>query len=191
MLVFLAGLVVFLGVHSLRILAPSWREARIASWGEMRWKALVALASLAGLALLVLGYGMARKGSPLLWPTPGGMRHATLLLMTVAFILTAAAYVPGTHLRRWTRMPMTLGVALWSAGHLLANSSLADVLLFGAFLLWSLAILAFGRGPARPAPAAGGIARDAIAVAAGVAAGALFAHFLHAPLIGVDPFHPL
>jgi len=186
MLEFLLGLVLFLGVHSIRTFAPAWRAAQMARWGESRWKAAIAAVSIAGLALLVLGFGEARLQTSMLWVVPTGARHITMTLVLLGFILVAAAYVPGTRIRMLVRSPMTIGVALWAAGHLLANASLLDVVLFGSFLAWSLLVLIVRRDLAPAAPARG-IARDAIAVVVGALAFGVFLHFLHLPLIGVAP----
>ena len=59
MLVLVVGLVIFLGVHSVSIVAPAWRTATVARLGELPWKGLYSLASAVGLALIVVGYGMA------------------------------------------------------------------------------------------------------------------------------------
>jgi uncharacterized membrane protein len=73
--------------------------------------------------------------------------------------------------------------------HLLTNGSVADVLLFGAFLLWAIAVrISLKHRPARPLktlPASG--ANDAIAVVGGLALYALFVLWLHARWIGVAP----
>jgi len=185
----LLGLAVFLGIHSVRLLAPAWREGTLARWGELRWKGFVSLVSLGGFVLLLWGFGQARGESTMLWNPPPGMRHATAALVLAAFLLTVAAYLPGTWMRARLRSPMTVGVALWSAGHLLSNGRLPDVVLFGAFLAWSLAVLLVRGAPAVAASAARPSAlRDLAAVIVGLVAFAAFAHWGHAALIGVDPF---
>ena len=62
----LAGLLVFLGVHSLRIVAPGWRDARVAAMGPMAFKGVYSLVSIAGFVLLVWGYAQARADAPVL-----------------------------------------------------------------------------------------------------------------------------
>jgi uncharacterized membrane protein len=190
MTVMILGLLVFLGMHSIRILADDWRTRQVARLGPLPWKGLYALVSLAGFVLIVWGYAQARVGSPLLWSAPVWMHHVTALLVLLSFVLVTAAYVPGTHIKAAIGHPMVAGVKLWAFGHLLSNGSVADVVLFGAFLLW--AALAFRAGRRRDRAAgtrypAKGWGRDALAVVIGVLAWGVFAHVLHEALIGVRP----
>ena len=190
MLVLILGLVVFLGIHSTRIFADDWRSARIAGLGERRWKLLYTVASLVGLALIVWGYGMARTEPVVLWNPPLWTRHLASLLVLVAFVLIAATYVPPNHFKAALGHPMYAGVKAWAFAHLLSNGTLADVLLFGAFLLW--AILGFRSGRVRDRKAqvtypAGTARGTTIAVVAGAVFWAVFAFLLHGPLIGVRP----
>jgi uncharacterized membrane protein len=191
MLVFLIGLVLFLGVHSVRIVADDWRSARIARLGEGAWKGLYSLASLLGLVLLVWGYGQTRAAPIDLWQPPLFTRHLASLLTLPAFVLMAAAYVPGTRIRARLGHPMVLGVKLWALAHLLANGRLADLLLFGGFLVWAIADFRAARARDRRdgvVRQAGPASRDAIAIAVGLGAWVAFAFVLHASLIGVRPF---
>jgi uncharacterized membrane protein len=185
------GLVIFLGVHSVRIFAEDWRTAQVARLGPNGWKALYSVVSLAGFVLLVWGYGESRTNPVDLWSPPRWTAHVTALLTLPAFVLLVAAYVPGTRIKAAVGHPMILGVKLWAFSHLLSNGRLADVVLFGAFLVW--AILDFRAAKARDRAAgtryaAGPVMRDVIAVVVGVGAWAAFAMVLHAWLIGVRPF---
>lgn len=185
----MVGLLVFLGVHSLRALAPGWREARIRAMGEPTWTLVFSVASIAGFLLLLWGYGQARgEGSMSLWSPPLGLRHLAALLTLPAFVLLAAAYVPRNHLKARLGHPMMLAVKLWAFAHLLVNGALHDVLLFGAFLLW--AVLVFGAARRRaPASRSGGTALGTVlSVVIGVGAWAAFAFHLHLRWIGVAPF---
>jgi len=189
--VLIVGLIVFLGPHSVRLVAEPWRARQRAALGEARWKVGYSVASVAGLVLLIWGYSLARVNSPLLWSPPLWTRHLTALLVLVAFVLLAAAYVPGTRIKAAVGHPMTLGVKTWALAHLLSNGSLADVLLFGSFLAWSVAVFAVARRRDRAAGAprpTGTLGRDAIAVVAGAVAWLVFAGRLHEWLIGVRPF---
>ena len=98
MTVMILGLLIFLGVHSVRIAADDWRSARIAQMGELPWKAAYSVVSIVGLALAIWGYGQMRLSPTWVWFPPVGLRHAVSLLMIPAFILLVAAYVPGNHL---------------------------------------------------------------------------------------------
>ena len=191
MLTLVFGLALFLGVHSLRIVAEDFRSAQIARWGEGAWKGLYSLASIAGLVAIVWGFGQARQQPLVLWATPAWLGSVAALLMLLAFVLLAAAYVPGNSLKARLHHPMVLGVKVWALAHLIANHTLADVLLFGSFLLW--AVLSFRAARARDRAAAtvypaGSTARTLLTVALGSAAWAVFAFWAHATLFGVRPF---
>lgn len=191
MTLLLAGLLLFLGVHCTRVFADGWRTATIERMGAKAWRGAYSLVSLAGLVLLVWGYAQARQQPVLLWQPPLGLRHAASLLTLLAFVLLAAAHVPGNAIKARVGHPMVLGVKAWALGHLLANGTLADVLLFGGFLAWAVLLYASLRRRDRLAgvtKAPGRPAATAVAVGAGVLAWAVFAFWLHGPLIGVRPF---
>ncbi len=187
----LAGLLLFLGVHSLRIFTDGWRTQQIGRIGPLPWKGLVSVLSLAGFALLVWGWGMARQTPVVLWQPPVGMRHAASLLTLLAFVLLAAAYVPGNAIKARFHHPMVLGVKTWALAHLLSNGNVAHVVLFGSFLAWGvLLFIASRRRDRREATvyAPGRLAPTLVTVVVGVAAWAVFAFKLHGMWIGVRPF---
>ncbi|HEX8957172.1 MAG TPA: NnrU family protein [Burkholderiaceae bacterium] len=191
MLVMIAGLIVFLGVHSLRIFADGWRTAQIARMGRLPWRGLYSLVSLAGFALVVWGYGMSRLEPVVVWSPPIFMRHLTALLVLIAFILVVAAYVPGNGIKARIGHPMLAGIKIWALGHLLANGTLNDIVLFGSFLIWSIALFAVSRRRDRAAGVAypvAGTGRTALTVVVGAIAWLLFAMIGHRLLIGVNPF---
>ena len=196
MTLLLMGLVLFLGSHSVRIFAEGWRAATVARIGENRWKAIYSLVALAGFALLAWGYGSARMAPIVLWVPPLFTRHLAALLTLPAFVLLAAAYVPGNGLKARLRHPMVLGVKLWAFAHLLANGNLADVLLFGSFLVWAMFDYRAARQRDRAAAATAGgapvktghLAATIATVVVGVVAWVAFAFWGHALLIGVRPF---
>ena len=185
------GLVLFLGPHSLRIVADGWRGRQIARIGEKAWKGIIALTSIVGFVVLIWGFGQARQQPVLLYLPPLWLRHANALFTLIAFVLVVAAYVPRNHLKAKIGHPMYAGVKVWAFGHLLAAGMLHDVVLFGAFLTWAVAGFVAGRrrdrrdGVVHPAGTALG---DVLTVAIGVAAWAAFAFWLHAKWIGVAPF---
>jgi uncharacterized membrane protein len=146
-----------------------------------------------GLALIVWGYGLARAEPVALWVPPKGMAHAASLLTLVAFVLLVAAYVPRNALKQRLKHPMVLGVKVWAFAHLLSNGTLADVVLFGSFLVW--AVLSFRAARLRDAaavvasePPPSLASRTALTVVVGAGAWAAFALWGHAALIGVRPF---
>ena len=191
MLLLVTGLMIFLGLHSSRVFAEGLRANILSARGEKTWKAAYAILSLIGFVLIVVGYGQARMDPVVLWLPPAWTRHVAALLTLPAFILLAAAYVPKNAIKAKLGHPMLLGTKLWAAAHLLANGNLADVLLFGGFLLW--AILCFRAAKKRDRASgvrtvSAGAVPTITAVAAGVLAWAAFAFYLHMVLIGVKPF---
>jgi uncharacterized membrane protein len=191
MTLLLAGLIVFLGCHSVRIFAEPWRTAQIARLGPNGWKGLYSLVAIAGFVLIVVGYGAARAEPTVLYVPPLWTRHVAALLTIPAFVLLAASKVPGTRIKAGIGHPMVVGVKTWAFAHLLANGTLADVVLFGSFLAWAIADFIAARRRDRVSGTvyvAGPLSRDAAAVAIGLAAWAAFAFWLHGWLIGVRPF---
>jgi uncharacterized membrane protein len=191
MTLLLIGLLLFLGVHSVRVFADGWRSQTMARLGPGAWKGAYTLASFLGFALLVWGYGLARQAPIVLWTPPAGLRHLASLLVLVAFVLLAAAYVPGNVIKARLHHPMVLATKTWAIAHLLANGTLADVLLFGGFLVW--AVLLFRASQQRDRAQgivypAGRLGPTVLTVALGFVAWALFAFWAHAWLIGVSPF---
>jgi uncharacterized membrane protein len=188
------GLLLFLGVHSLRVFADGTRARFIAARGERAWKGLYALASLAGFALIVIGFGQARLDPALLWSPPVWTRHAAAALVLLAFVLITATYVPGNSIRAKLHHPMVLSVKTWAFAHLLANGRAADVLLFGAFLAWAIVDFASLRRRDRAAGtvyAPGRAGPTVITVVAGLAIGFAFAKWAHPWLFGVSPFRAM
>ena len=190
MAVLLLGLVLFLGVHSTRIVADGWRTRMLGRLGEGGWKGVYSVVSIAGFALLVWGFAMARRQPVVLWTPPRGMNHLAALLMVVSFVLLAAAYVPRNAFKAKLHHPMVLGVKTWAFAHLLANGTLADVVLFGAFLVWAIADFATSRrrdrvqGVTYPPGTTGGTVTAAVV---GLVAWVVFVLWAHRWLIGVSP----
>jgi uncharacterized membrane protein len=190
MAILVLGLVIFLGLHSTRIVSESGREMAIARIGEGPWKGVYSLISAIGFVLIVWGFARARYDAPQLWTLPAGARHITMLLMLVALILFASFLFKRSHIAVLTHHPMLWSVLLWSAGHLFANGSAADLVLFGAFFVWSAADLvsAYARdrrnGVVYPEPQ---VAATASAVVVGLVVYALLIGGLHLWLFGVSP----
>ena len=185
------GLLLFLGVHSTRMLADGWRTHTMARIGEPAFKAAYALVSVLGFVLIVWGFGQARETPVLLWQAPAGMRHATALLCTLAFVLWAAAYVPRNAIKARLHHPLVLGVKTWAFAHLLSNGMLAQVLLFAAVLAWAvvdfISLRRRDRAQGIQYPA-GAMGPTLLTLLLGVVAAGVFAMWLHGLLIGVKPF---
>jgi uncharacterized membrane protein len=182
------GLVLFLGVHSVAIVASDWRDRTLARMGEGPWKGLYSVISIAGFVLLIWGYGLARQTPTVLYMPPVWTRYVTAALMLPVFPLLLAAYLPG-RIRAALKHPMLAAVVFWAFAHLVANGMLADVLLFGGFLVWAVADrLSMKRRPVRvirTAPPTG--FNDLISVVVGLALYAVFVLWLHAKWFGVWP----
>ena len=188
----IAGLLLFLGSHSIGIVAPGWREATMARLGTRAWKLLIALASIAGFLMLVHGYGVARADAPILYAPPPALRHVTALLMLPVFPLLLATYLPG-RIKAAVKHPMLTATKAWALAHLLVNGSVADVLLFGGFLAWAVAdrIAVGKRAVDRPLPGAPPSRwNDVVAIVGGLVLYAVFVGVLHQRWFGVAPLLP-
>jgi uncharacterized membrane protein len=185
----LLGLLLFLGTH----LLTTQRGARASlreRFGANGYKIGYTVLSLAGLVLVVIGYGDYRTDGYIdVWTPPRALAHVALLLMLPVFVLLGASHAPGL-IKRTVRHPMLAAVKFWALAHLLANGDLGSMLLFGGFLAWAVfarislkqreavegapdySAMKFGRG-------------DLVAIAGGLAAYGIFAFVLHPLLIGV------
>jgi uncharacterized membrane protein len=191
MSILIIGLLIFLGLHSVRIVADGWRTNMMAERGEGAWKGLYSVASLIGFALVVWGYGLARQQPVVLWVPPVATRHIAALLMLFAIIMLVAAYVPGNAIKSKLHHPMTLSVKTWALAHLLANGNVADVLMFGSFLIWAVFCFIAARKRDRVAGTvypAGKAVPTVITVVVGLVVYGGFVMVLHKWLIGVAVF---
>ncbi|HLQ13934.1 MAG TPA: NnrU family protein [Steroidobacteraceae bacterium] len=188
MIFLVIGLVLLLGVHSIAIVAPQWRDRAALRLGPQLWRGLYSVVSLAGLLLVIHGFALARA-TPVFWYFPAGwLRAVTRALMLPVFPLLLAAYLPG-RIQAVVKHPMLAAVKLWAFAHLLSNGSAAGVLLFGSLLAWAVADrISLKRRPARAARgAAPSKWNDLIAIVLGLALYAMFMSWAHLKLIGVSP----
>ncbi len=186
----IAGLVLFLAAHSMRIFADGLRTALLERIGEKPWKGLVTVISIAGFVLIVIGYGQARLEPLALWTPPIWTKHLSLLLNLFAFILLVAAYVPRNAIKAKIGHPMVVSVKVWALAHLLANGNLADVLLFGSFLVWAVLDFRAARRRDRDNEVSyppGNLLGSFGTLAIGAVVWFVFVRWLHAMLIGVSP----
>jgi len=188
MLLLIVGLIIFLGVHSIAIIAPGLRERLRSRMGDGPWKGLYSLVSLLGFALIIYGFGLARHSPMVLYTPPQWMRDVTALFMLPVFPLLFAAYLPG-RIKTTAKQPMLAAVKFWAFAHLLANGMLADALLFGGFLAWAVMDrISLKRRPQNLRAAPPGPFNDAIAIIVGLALYAIFIGWAHLRLFGVSPF---
>jgi uncharacterized membrane protein len=194
------GLVLFLGAHSTRIFADAWRTKTMQSWGEKPFKAVYTLVSLVGFYGLIVGYAEVRLEPFVLWQPPIATRHISVLLMLFASILLVATYIPANHFKARLGHPMVLSVKVWALAHLLSNGNLADVILFAAFLAWSVMVFKSARARDRLAAEKQAqvlgekvtatrpkLSATLLTVVAGAGLWALITFVLHARVVGVSP----
>jgi uncharacterized membrane protein len=193
MALFLIGLIIFLGSHSTRIFAESWRNQIIDRIGEVKWKGLYTIISLIGFIIMVIGYGQARQSTVVLWQPNDALIYIALVLNLIAFIFLAGSSPSNNAIRIKLKHPMILGVKVWALAHLLSNGTLVNLILFGAFLIW--AVLDFRSARKRPIliPEKAIVSTKAtvITIASGVILWIIFIFGLHQYLIGVSPLTQL
>ncbi len=184
------GIVLFLGLHLVRVVAPGLRSSMIARLGEGGWKGAYSIASIVALVILIYGFGQARDMTPI-WTPPFWMSHITILLMLFALICLVASLLPAGHIAVRTKHPMVLSVKIWALAHLLSNGDGAAILLFAAFLAWGVILrISLKRreraGEITPRPFVSA-KYDLYAIVIGVIVWALIIWKLHAWIIGVSP----
>jgi uncharacterized membrane protein len=190
MAILVLGLIIFLGLHSTRIFAESGREKAIARLGEGPWKGIYSLLSVIGFVLIVWGFAEARYTAPALYTPPAGARHLTITLMLIAMVLLVAYFFKQSHITAAVHHPMVWSVAVFGLAHLISNGSAADLVLFGAFLVWAAADLvsSYARdrrdGVVYPEPK---WSATVGAIVLGLGLWAVLAFWLHYRLFGVSP----
>lgn len=186
MALLIIGLVLFLGMHMVRILAPEFRNNMIARMGNGGWQISYTVVSILGIVLIVYGYGSYRWNGPVIYQTPFWMGHITVLLMAVSFVLIVSGNIPATgYIKARMKNPMLIGVKVWAVAHLLANGDLASIIMFGSFLAWAIfAVIAIKRRGGE-SPVASSAMPDYLSLAIGLTLWAVFGYWLHAWLIGV------
>jgi uncharacterized membrane protein len=193
MVLLIVGLVLFIGIHSIRTFSEESRTRFIEQRGEGAWKGIYTVVSIVGFGLLIYGYGLTRLEPTYLWHPPAVTRHIASVLMLFSFVLLTAAYVPNNAIKARLHHPMIMAVKIWAFAHLIANGRLSDVVLFGVFLVWAvLNIISCKRrdraAGVNTASEVANVAATATTVVVGIAAYLVFAIFLHVRLIGVSPF---
>ena len=136
MIKLICGLIIFLGIHSMSIFANPWRNAKVRKWGAITWKLIYSVISIAGLALITVGYLETRPHPITIWSPPPWAWLITAYFSLVSMILVAAAYIPNNTFKARLKDPMLVGVIVWAICHLTTIGSLAGILLFGSVLIW-------------------------------------------------------
>ncbi|MBB3541007.1 MULTISPECIES: NnrU family protein [unclassified Rhizobium] len=191
MALLIVGIIIFLGLHLIRVIAPGLRQSMIDRLGENGWKGVYSVLSILSLILLIYGFGQARQVTGVLYTPPVWMAHIAVTLMLIALICLVASLLPAGRIAVKTKHPMVLSVKIWAFAHLLANGETSSVLLFAAFLAWGVILrIALKRreraGELTLRPFVSG-KYDLYAVVIGVVVWALITFKLHELLIGVAP----
>ncbi|WP_027991803.1 NnrU family protein [Sinorhizobium meliloti] len=191
MAILVLGIIIFLGMHLVRVVAPGFRAGIIDSRGKGTWMGLYTIVSLVGLCLIIYGFGQARGETGMLYDPPTFLRHIALLLMLVAFIVLAAGFLPAGRIAVALKHPQVLSIKIWALAHLLANGETSSVLLFGSFLAWAvilrISLKRRERAGEKVLPVFKSARNDVLAVVIGLVAFVLFVWKLHELLIGVQP----
>ena len=189
LLVLIVGLIVFFAAHAF-VTFRGARAAAIERLGLTAYRALFALVAIAGLAVIVWGYGEYRAHDWVqIWSPPAFMRHITVGLMLIAVIIFTAAVIP-SHIKVWLHHPMLAGIKTWALAHLLSNGDLGSILLFGSFLVWGVGtrVAAKRRGDLGVTTAPVGWTNDVIVVVLGVVIFLALGYAFHPIVIGVPVF---
>jgi uncharacterized membrane protein len=186
----LLGLVLFLGVHSFQAVANGLRTRLIGRIGLVTYKVIFSIVFVLGLTLIVWGFAIARETPVMVWLPSMAMRYVAGAFLLLAFVFFASAYVPSNAIKSRFHHPLLLGVKTWALAHLLANGSVASILLFSSFFLWSTFLFIVSRRRDRALKIhypAGTLTDTAVAVCMGITAWALVAFVFHGMLIGIRP----
>lgn len=196
-LLLIPGLLLFMGLHSLREFGL--RERLQTRLGTGRYRLFFSIGVVISLLLIVQG----KAGAPFiqLWVPPFNLRSLTHLIMLSATMLFIAGSLPHSFTRELVVHPMLIGVILWGVAHLISNGDLASVLLFGLLPLWAVVkIVSLERIRHRANEAAGeplappalrpALQWDAAAIVLGVIAYTMFLVF-HGQLFGLALIAPV
>lgn len=185
------GIVIFLGMHLVRVVAPGLRASVIERNGKNAWMGIYTVISLIGLGLIIYGFGEARAVTGMLYNPPVFLKHISLLLMLIAFICLAAGFLPAGRIAVAVKHPQILSIKIWALAHLLANGETSSVLLFASFLAWAVVMRISLKRRQRAGelvlPVFRSSSNDLLAVVIGTVAYLLFIWKLHEWLIGVVP----
>ena len=187
MMLLYIGCLLFGGSHLFSILFPGLRDSFRAQLGETAWKAAYGLVSLVGLGLMIAGYIATRAdpaGDDALYTPIMALKHLTMLLVLFAFILIGASHGKG-YLKKWLHNPMSIGIVLWSGGHLLVNGQRSDVWLFGTFLVVGLADILMSEIRGKRPDYIPRVRSDIVAVVVGIVLYAVFLFGFHPYVLNV------
>ncbi|MDE2383349.1 MAG: hypothetical protein KGO53_01920 [Alphaproteobacteria bacterium] len=178
------GMLLFVLPHWFSSLAPAVRDRFKARYGERAFKGVYALVSWLGLAIIIYVYWQTRGNGEVLYVPAEGMRHATMGLATLGMIVLASSHGK-SHIRLWLQNPMSVGVALWSVGHLLSVGKPAVVAFYAALLLVAVVDIAASMARGKRPDFEPTWRSDIIGVIAGLVVTALLVLLFHPYVLGV------
>ncbi len=187
MVYLIAGLIIFLGVHSVRVVAPGWRDMAKEKFGDAAWKGIYSIVSIGSFVLLIYGYSKARPEADLIYQPITNLYVTAAVMLALAFVLTMASNLGPGHIKLKSKHPFLLAIILWSIAHLWMNGDLATVIMAGSFFLWAtITLMSALNRPAveKPEPK---VLNDILSVVLGLVFYGLFIWKLHEYLFGVIP----
>ena len=193
MLILIIGLVIFFCLHSVRLVAPQWRESSMKQHGAMRWNMRFGLLTLMSSAFIVMGYMQMRVEPIWLWFPPVWTRHLAGLLVLVALFFVGSALVPNTSMKQKMGYPLLIGIKIWAFAHLISNGTVVDVMIFGSFLVWSIVSFAVYRRRDRKAGVVyatsdeSSVPSNLLAFVFAMMSWFSIVFYLHEAIIGVSP----
>ena len=133
MTLLISGILIFTLIHLSLGVAPGIKNSIISSMGEKTWRGIFSALAIGSILMIILGW----RSAPVeyAYVPPHGLRHVTMLLMLIAFILFGAAKGV-TDIQRVIRHPMMMAILVWAIAHLLSNGETRSLVLFGSFLVW-------------------------------------------------------
>ena len=178
------GILLFGGSHLFSALFPPIRN-RLKAWlGEGRYKGFYSVVSAIGLGLMFWGYALSRDNGEMLYLPSSGARHATMLLALLGFISISAFHGKG-YIKYWLQNPFSVGIGLWSIGHLIANGKTSVVLIFATFLIVSVIDVVSNMARGNKPMFEPRVKSDVIAVVVGLVIYALLIFVFHPYVIGI------
>ncbi|MBL8905921.1 MAG: NnrU family protein [Rhizobiales bacterium] len=180
------GIVIMLGMHFFGMFAPAARGRIVAQIGDGPWKGIHSIVSLIGLGLMIYGWWLAR-GAPeggFVYAPPDWGRHLSMLLVLIGFILIGASHGEG-NIKLWVKQPMSIGIALWAIGHLVANGERADIWLFGSILLLAIVDVVVSTARGKVPHCQPRLRSDILAVVVGIVLYLVFLFGFHPYILGV------
>ncbi len=143
MKILIAGLLLWSAVHLVPSLGQSLKQRWIGALGIGGYKGSFSVLLILALVMIIFGW---RHSMPMfLYQLPVQLVPVAYMLICVAFYLIVVANRP-TRIKQVIRHPQLIGVALWSAAHLMLNGDSRSLILFGGLGSWAFVeIIAINR----------------------------------------------